>query len=232
MIEDDIRKLVDAHYEDDAADILLLSNIGMHLTDAGLWPPANDKRTLFDIVQSMDGVTLVRDETAKSFIAVVKTGEEQRAVQAIADRHKHAFLRGLPRALLLAFTLDIADGQIMTVRLDQKISYLAGPVAEDGAIVVDDDLRISGLDVINLRELSGDDIEKLDTNIRAWCERHHIDPASLQRTSRKAIKATTSLPADTVQASALERLYAAQDPDVAKRLSVPIDIALALSRMP
>ncbi|KPL68282.1 hypothetical protein SZ64_09195 [Erythrobacter sp. SG61-1L] len=231
MIEDQIKKLVEEHYEGGEAGILLLSQIGMRLTKEGLWPPANDKRTLYEAAEATPDIAVVRDESAKSFIAVVKAGEEQRAVRAIADRQKRYFLRTLPRAFLLAFTLDIADGQVMSVRLGAKISYLAGPVAEEGTIVVDQDLRLPDLDVSDLGELPQADVEKLDTNIRAWCERHHVDPDSLSRVHSKP-SSTAPKALSTTQSSALERLYAAQDPEVAKRLSVPIDIALVLSRMP
>lgn len=230
MIEQNIKKLVVEHYADAQAGILLLSNIGMRLTDDGLWPTANDKRTLYEAVEATPGVVPVRDERAKSFIPVVLEGHEQRAIQAIADRHKRHFLRGLPRALLLAFTLEIAHGLVMTVRLGPKISYLAGPAVEEGTIIVDNDLRLPGLDALNVKDLAESDVEKLDTNIRAWCERHHLEPAALVRVDRKSAKPNLR-PAPTAQLNALERLYAAQEPDVAKRLSVPIDIALALSRM-
>ncbi|MBO9579656.1 MAG: hypothetical protein J7498_02045 [Sphingobium sp.] len=232
MIEDEITTLVEEHYAEAGANILLLSNIGMRLTKQGRWPPANDKRTLYEVAEATPGIALIRDEIAKSFIAVVKVGEEQRAISAITDRHKRFFLRGLPRAFLLAFTLDTAEGQVMAVRLGPKISYLAGPNVEDGTIIVDEDLRLPGLDAINLADLPDADVEKLDTNIREWCDRHHIDPSSLARVDHRSPSKAAPAPAAPKQSSALERLYAAQDPDVAKRLSVPIDIALTLSRMP
>lgn len=231
MIENDIKRLVEEHYADAEADVLLLSNLGMRLTKAGLWPPPNDNRQLIEAAEATTDVTVVRDETAKSFITIVRTGDEQRAVRAIANRQKRYFLRGLPRALLLAFTLDMAEGQVMALRLGPKITYIGGPAAEEGSIVVDQDLRLPGLDALDVTALSETDVERLETNIKAWCERHEVDPASLIRLHSKsgAAKAPVVAPA---QSSALERLYAAQEPDVAKRLSVPIDIALALSRMP
>ncbi|MFD0850533.1 hypothetical protein [Sphingosinicella xenopeptidilytica] len=231
MIENEIKRLVEEHYADAEAEVLLLSNLGVRLTKEGLWPPANDKRTLLEAAEATADITVVRDETAKSFIAIVRAGDEQRAVRAIANRQKRHFLRGLPRALLLAFTLDMAEGQVMAVRLGPKISYVGGPAAEEGSIVVDQDLRIVGLDAMDVTALSEADVERLDTNIKAWCERHEVDPSSLVRVHGKsaAAKAPTAAPA---RSSALERLYAAQEPDVAKRLSVPIDIALTLSRMP
>jgi hypothetical protein len=230
MIEDEIKALVEEHYKAPEAEILLLSNLGMKLSKAELWPPAHDKHTLYDAVAATPGVRLVRDEEAKSFIIVVLAGDEQRAVRAIEDRRKRYFLRGLPRALLLAFTLDVAAGQIMSVRLDRKISYHGGAELGEGSVLVDDDLRLPGLDAIDITALSETDVEKLDTSIRAWCERHQIDPASLARIPVKP--GATPPVATPMVSSALERLYAAQDPDVAKRLTVPIDIALALSRIP
>lgn len=230
MIEDDIKALVEEHYKDPDAEILLLSNIGMRLTKQGLWPPANDKRSLFDAAEDTPGVKPIRDEDARSYIAVVLEGDEQRAIKAI-DARKHRFvLRSYPRALLLAFTLEIAEGQIMSLKLGPKITYQGGPTLEEGTLRVDDDLRLPGLDIFDLPSLGDEDIEKLATNIRAWCERHHVDQSTLVRTqSRKpepvAVPAASS-------SSALERLYAAQTPEVAKKLIVPIDIALALSRLP
>lgn len=230
MIEDDIEALVKEHYKDPDAEILLLSNIGMKLTKQGLWPPANDKRTLFDAAQDTPGVTPVRDHQARSFIPVVLEGDEPRAIKAI-DAHKIRFvMRSYPRALLLAFTLEIADGQIMSLKLGPKITYQGGPTLEEGTLRVDDDLRLPGLDIFDLPSLSDDEIEKLATNIRAWCERHQVNQSDLVRTQTRKPE-PAAVPAAS-NSSALERLYAAQLPEVAKKLIVPIDIALALSRLP
>lgn len=230
MIEDDVKALVVEHYQDPNAGILLLSDIGMKLTKSGVWPPANDKRSLYDVAEDTPGITPRREDDAKSFIPVVLEGDEQRAVKAFNARRQRFYLRSYPRALLLAFTIDMADGQVMSLRLGPKISYQGGPALEEGTILVDNDLRIPGIDVLDAPSLTDEQIDQLDTNIRAWCERHHVDQSSLMRVPGK-----TRAPAPEarpVQGSALERLYAAQEPDVAKRLTVPIDIALALSRMP
>ncbi|AMK26129.1 hypothetical protein [Sphingobium sp. TKS] len=229
MIENDIKALVEEHYKDPKAGLLLLSQIGMQLTEAGLWPSAHDKRTLYDAVEATAAVKAVRDDDAKSFIAVVLAGDEQRAIRAIDDRRKRHFLRGLPRALLLAFTLATPQDQIMSVLIGHKITYSVGPELAEGAIRVDEDLRLPGLTVMDIAALGDEEVEQIDTRVRAWCERHNIDPASL---ARMPAKPGPPAPAPSFKgSSALERLYAAQDPDVAKRLTVPIDIALALSRM-
>lgn len=232
MIEDDIKALVEEHYKDPDAEILLLSNIGMKLTKQSLWPPANDKRTLFDATEDTPGVKPVRDDRARSYIPVVLEGDEPRAIKAI-DAHKNRFvLRSYPRALLLAFTLEIAEGQIMSLKLGPKITYQGSPTLEEGTLRVDDDLRLPGLDIFDLPSLGDEDIETLATNIRAWCERHHVDQSTLVRTqARKPEPVAVAVPAAS-SSSALERLYAAQMPEVAKKLIVPIDIALALSRLP
>lgn len=230
MIEDDILRLVQDHYNAPNAELLLLSDLGLYLSKANHWPSASEKRSLFEVVDATPGIGLVRDPDAKAYIAVVLSGEEPRAAAAISERRTRFFLRGLPRAFLLAFTVDMLGGQTMSVRLGPKISYSIGPAIEGESIVVEDDLRIPGLDISNLFDLNAADVERLEVNIRAWCERHRVDPKSISRAPHKAVAtAPVSTPA---QSSALERLYAAQDPDVARRLSVPIDIALALSRMP
>ena len=202
----------------------------MKLTEHGLWPPANDKRTLYEAAKDTPGINPVRDEGSSSFIAVVLEGDEQRAVRAIDARRHRLVLRSYPRALLLAFTLEIAEGQIMSLKLGPKITYQGGPDLEEGTLRVDDDFRLPGLDIFDLQSLRDEEVEQLDTNIKAWSERHGIDPASLVRTTGKKVEPVAmSSPSGS---SALERLYAAQAPEVAKMLIMPIDIALALSRLP
>lgn len=234
MIENDIVQIVREHYQKPDTGILLLSALGALLTKQGLWPTPNDKRPLLEITESIPEISLVRDEEAASYIAIVLVGEEQRATDTICDRHKRYFLRGLPRALLLAFTLDVADGQVMSVRLGPPVRYQAGPPMGEGVIAVDSDLRLPGLDISDLSLVEAANIQRLEACIRTWCERNRIDPGSLVRMRSKSAP-THELPSPLVQplhGNALERLYAAQQPDVAKLLIVPIDIALALSRMP
>lgn len=231
MIEDEIASIVAEHYQPGQERLLMLSNIGARLSKQSHWPlPAGDRRTLFEIAQAMPQISLVIDPQARSFIAVVPAGQEQRAHDAIAGRKHLYFLRGLPRALLLAFTLELAEGQQMFVRFGPRITYIAGQ-DEGGAdaILVDADLRLPGLDTEQIDALAVREAEQLEANIKQWCERHKLEPETLARKRRPSNPPT---PVSRTALSALERLYAAQEPDIAKRLSIPIDIAMMLSRLP
>lgn len=233
MIENDIKALVDEHYGKPEPGLLMLSNVGAALSKQGKWPlPDEDERTLTEITEATPGIVLVRDPNATSFIAVVPPGQENLADTAIARRKQLYFVRGLPRTVLLAFCLEMAPGQHMHLRLDPRASYQAGPeIAIEGFLPVDDDLRLPGLAIDDVASLESGQVEALEAKVREWCDRHGVPAEAL---GRKRSRPTPRAPAAPAQkaSSALERLYAAQSPDLADRLIVPIDIALMLSRMP
>lgn len=231
MIEDAITQIVEDHYQPGQRRLLMLSNLGARLSKLKYWPlPPEDKRSLRDVIDAMPEFSVEGDPESESFLAVVRKGEEQRVRDEIAARKLRYFLKGLPRALLIAFTLETAPGNPIYLRLEQRITYLAGPhVPDENEVLVDDDLRLPGLEVGDIDEMADGNTKQLETNIRTWCERHGIDPDRLKRKSKPiAGHLTTAFKAS----SALERLYAAQDPEIAKRMTMPIDIALALSRLP
>ena len=230
MIEDRIFQIVRDHYRAPGAELLLLSVLGARLSKAGVWPQAAEKRTLFEVVESVNNISLVCDPEVQSFIAVVLRGDERRAFEAIDKRRKHYLLRELPKPLLLAFTQEAPQGQTIFVRLEPRISYSYGPPIENDAIAVDDDLRLPGLEITNPTAMRAADVEQLEANLKRWCERHLIDLPSLARRHGKTFTLHSGGP--TQQSNALERLYSAQSSDVAQRMCVPIDIALVLSRIP
>jgi hypothetical protein len=231
MIEDKIRQIVAEHYQPGQTRPFLLSHIGARLAKDGDWPlPTDDRRTLRDVVEAIPDLSLIVDEQTPSFIAVVPVAEEKLAHNAIAKRRKLFFLRGLPRAVLLAFTTEIAEETPVYLLLGERITFVVGLAARpEGGIEIDANLRMPGLPIDQLNELDDALIEKLDGKIREWCARHEIAPAQLTRK-----RAPVPLPSIAISKgqSALERLVQAQDPQIARRLIVPIDIALLLSRMP
>lgn len=231
MIEDAITQIVEDHYQPGQRRLLMLSNLGSHLSKLKHWPlPSEDKRSLRDLIEAMPEFAVEGDPDSESFLAVVRKGEEQRVRDEIAARKLRYFLKGLPRALLIAFTLETAPGNPVFLRLGERVTYLAGPhVADENEVLVDDDLRLPGLEIGTVDEMADGNAKQLETNIRAWCERHEIDPDRLKRRSKPS---AGHLPTALKATSALERLYAAQEPEIAKRMTMPIDIALALSRLP
>lgn len=233
MIEDDIKALVNGHYGKPELGLLMLSNVGAALSKQGKWPlPDEDKRTLAEVAEATPGIAIVRDPHASSFIAVVPPGQEHLADEAIARRKRLFFVRGLPRTVLLAFGLEMAPGQHMHLRLQPRPIYQAGPEAAiEGYLRVDDDLRMPGLAIDDLAALEPAQVEALEAKVREWCERHDVPPETIGRKLAQQAPRAPARP-EKMATSALERLYAAQLPELADRLIVPIDIALMLSRMP
>lgn len=233
MIEDHIAKLVEAHYHPDNAEILLLSNLGERLIKEGMWPlERGDKRTLYQVAEAAPGVSIVTDPRVQAFIALVKQGDEQRARDEIERRRKLFFLRGLPSAFLRAFTVESPAGVDIWVSLTPKAFYrIAADEPDEGFYKIDGDLRVPGLDVTDLDVLSEPDRNRLESNIREWAARHEVDLKIVGRRKRVAPE-TPAKPSVDSATTALERLFAAQAPDVAKRMTVPIDIAMTLSRLP
>lgn len=169
MIKHAILKLVTEHYAREE-DVLLLSYLGKALKDLMLWPiEGYGRAALHEIIDEVDGVTVIRDEDAPSFILVTLAGDEARGQAAIEDHKRRIFLRTLPRALLLAFTLDLAEGQVMSVNLDGRVFYQAGPDLTAGHTLVDEEFRRPGLDVREIRELDAADVTDLEEKVRGWC---------------------------------------------------------------
>lgn len=232
MLEDQIREIVEQHYQVSNSRLLLLSHLGKILSDRELWPKAGESRTLLDTVENVRGVSIIRDEKAEAFIAVVREGEESLAEKEIVRRHKLFFLKGLPRALILAFTIPIEDPARMFVRLAPKLQYKIDAAGGDDEIVVDSDLRVPRGDSIELDELEIEEIERLEVGIRSWADRNGVDLTTLGRNYNSGPKNSRRLTPSTkdMHSSALERLFAAQESEVAKRMVIPLDIAILLGK--
>lgn len=233
MVEEQIADCVRAHYGREGAPLLLLSGLGTQLSKATIWPAPGDTRSLHEAVAAAPGVRIMQDPDAKPYIAVVLEGDEARATNAIAARRRLSFLRRMPRPVLLAFTVEVAEGELMQLRLTPRPSYIVGPgPLQEGHLPVEADLRIRGLDVRDLGKLEPADGDRLSANIRTWLERHRVDLGGL---SSHRVPTRTEGPAADWRdgaGNALDRLFAAQEPDVARRMTVPLDIAVALSRLP
>lgn len=235
MFDEQLTELVQRHYAAEDAPLLLLSGLGQLVTKSGIQPEPGDRRTLREIIEGIAELALVRDPQANAFIAVVCRGDEARAEQVIVERHRCRFLKKVARPVILAFVAETGD-QPVWVQLEPKPRYHAGRPEGGEWIEVDADLRLPGLLVHDIDRLGPNQTKDLEALIRAWCDRHGIDVARLERPASRtpsAVVAQHDLASPGVKAAtALERLLEAQDPTLAKRFIVPIDIALVLSRMP
>lgn len=238
MIEEEIQKRVGAHYDRGDA-VLMLSDLGVELRAASLWPPEGETKSLSEFVASVPNIKVVRDTIQKAFAVVVPSDKVGLAVAAIHHRANVRILRKLPRAAVVAFCLDNAPGIDVFLRREPPIKYLLGSKPDDPAFVpIEPEYRVPGLFIGELSSLEPHLAEELTAKIKAWGEAHRISIEDLfaheqkterQETTQSSVKRQAFPP---LGSSALERLLAAQTPEVAAQLSLPIDIALALSRMP
>ena len=87
MIEEELTALVEAHYADENASLLLLSHVGKLLSDAGLQPEPNDRRSLRQIVEGIADLSVVRDPDAaassRSCGKEMRSGRKMRSSSAI-----------------------------------------------------------------------------------------------------------------------------------------------------
>lgn len=235
MIDDLIRERVTAHY-DKGDEILLLSDLGTELRNMGVWPPDGDSRTLFSVVDSVAGVTAVRDSVHKAFVIVVPDSRRELALAALEERLDQLWLKRLPRAALVAFCVDISAERPLFLKPSPPVEYALDqlPTGSQDFLPIEPIYRTPGLFVRDLNDLEAGQRKELAGKMRAWCAAHGVDPESLtkggQRPGRSK-EVAVGAPA-VAGANALERLLAAQVPEVAAKIILPIDIALSLSRLP
>ncbi|MDO8410659.1 MAG: hypothetical protein Q7S93_11440 [Phenylobacterium sp.] len=224
MIADEIRKRVARHYKE-PSDAMLLSALGKELVSAGLWPIEGERRPLAKVVEEVAPELIIRaDPQVKAFVVIAPEGREDIVEAAFAKRRDDQLVKRLPRPILLAFCADTEKP--VSVRTSPPYRYLVGHHDENGAVLVEPEFRLPGTYIDDGRNLPPELLGK----IKAWAEAHKLDLTALTNPSPPP----TTKPQDNkpIGDNALERLHDAQPEDVRGRLVVPLDIALALSRLP
>ncbi|MDQ1194346.1 hypothetical protein QE435_000036 [Rhizobium sp. SORGH_AS 787] len=176
QISDALYAALNHHYRNPHVGLLLLSDIGASLTASKIWPAPTENRRLKEIIEDLDGMSLRCD---RGFVVVVPNGYEQRADQVIEERRRLEFLRSLPKGLLLAFTTIATERQVVGVGIRGKLFYEAAAILGTGVRLVDDDLRVPGMEVSDLPSQRDDLLKLLYQNIHIWCDRHCLDPHGL-----------------------------------------------------
>lgn len=236
MSTEKIREHVLKHYA--GSDVpLLLSDLGKELRQAGLWPIEGETRTLAELVEAPPvSLELVRDPSAAAHVIVVPPEKKALADAAIQHRRDVHFLKSLPRPVLLAFCVEGDEKGPVYVRPQPPFRYTFDSRATDATWTpIEEKYRLPRLYLSEIRSLASADARKLANNVREWAERHNIPLerlAVLTQSQGASALATPTAEKSAHSKNALERLYAAQPHGVAEKLTIPIDIALVLSRMP
>ena len=229
MTADELRTRVAQHYSA-SQEPLLLSNFGKELRLAGLWPKEEETRTLANVIRELaPELSIVADPDAKAFVVITPAGREDIAHAAFERRHDLLLLKRLPRAVLLAFCANTK--QPVRLSATPPFRYSTNdPPPNDGYVLVDAELRTPGLFIDETLSLPPDDAQRLLSGLKEWARRHSIDLVKMA--SQPPPPPSSRRPPAKLSANALERLYEAQPQEWRDRLVVPVDIALALSRMP
>lgn len=237
-LDQKIQQLVKTHYESSSAP-LLLSQLGKSLRVEGFWPSDNGSKTLREVIEGLSPDILVkRDPDALAFAVVVTKESEHIADTAIETRRTYRFLNDLPRSLTLAFVVEVPSDQQIFVQRKPPFRYQISDDAldTDEYALVNPDLRVEGVYVDRMRDIDPDKANELATNIRDWISKNGLSLEYLRQSERHPPPGQGErLPTPQSSgrsASALERLLSAQPRDVARRMVIPADIALALSRIP
>jgi hypothetical protein len=225
-------QIVQSHYAARRTP-LLLARLGTELDKADAWPEERGQRNLKQLINEFAApdVELIWDKRSPAYIAVVTPDvretviaqmEERLGVRAVAVR-----LEEIVRPVLLAFCINVHD-QPVYVRRVHPFRYEVGEVDPEQAsnyVLVETEYRRPGLRVERLQSLSPVDKADLANRIQRWAAAHGLTVEQFYKSDKDA--------KDVIGdgGTALDRLIAAQAPDVAPRLMVPADIAQILSRL-
>lgn len=220
-----LRTIVAERYERDTSP-LLLSDLGIMLRQRGLWPPQEDAgKTLRQIIEEAHdpNLLIVRDKNSPAYIAVTTEATKEIVEQFIARRIERASnvpnLDALPRSVLLAFCVRQETGKQVFLSKTPPFKYrLASPdeVDRNQFLVLDERYRRPGLKITELAALTARDRLDLQSRIASWSRDNDVPLEAFY------------LIKDKKRLNALERLLAAQSPELAQKIVIPGDIAQIL----
>lgn len=237
MIAEELKSRVTKHYAESTAP-LMLSRFGQALRVEKLWPIEGESRSLREVLESQrPDIDVRRDPTAMAFAVVVAKGFEHIADEAIKARQESNFLENLPRSVLLAFVAKTTDNEPVHLQINSPFRYEIGPsAAREDYLLIPESYRLEGEYLEKVRDLEPEKRDLLAKNIRRWVADQSLTLdvfyTKHRETPQPRVRNEAPGVAENRSSSALERLHAAQPSGVSGRMVIPLDIALALSRLP
>ncbi len=231
--KDKITAMVRTHYATNRTP-LLLAHLGTDLEKADAWPSDRGQRSLKQLIKdcAAPDLDIVWDKRSPAYVAVVTQDVRDAVVAQIEERLGNdktiaVRLEDIVRPVLLAFCIDTHD-QPVYVRRSRPFKYEIGNLSPDRAsefVHVEPEYRRAGLRVDRLQSLPLSDRRDLEGRIQKWASVHGLQMEQFSRLDQDDKEITDS------GKTALDRLLAAQPPDVAPRLMIPADIAQILARI-
>ncbi|MES9996509.1 hypothetical protein [Desulfovibrio aminophilus] len=195
---------------------IFLSSLGLRLRQSGYtW-----EGKLVSILERCDQIALIKDPLVKERILVCPIENKEKCEAQIGSKDAHRELAALPRALVLAFTIQVQQGQHVFVTLGDSVRYeIAQSASSDQQIMISDEYRDTSLPAYKLTELNSDQAKSLLNSITRWAKSNSINLEDLNWKSRSLQK--QSAPGQ----NALSRLLLAIPRDLRSQINIPADIA-------
>jgi hypothetical protein len=225
--------IVRAHYAANRQP-LLLAHLGTTLDKDKAWPTDRGERSLKQLLKdyACPDLDILWDKRSPAYVAVVTPDVRDSVLAQIEERlgnnkPVNVRLEDIARPVLLAFCIDARD-QPVYVKRSRPFKYEIGALPIDRAseyVLVEADYRRPGLRVDRLQALASSDRHDLEARIHKWASTHGLPVEQFVRLDQDEKEIAEA------GKTALDRLLAAQSPDVAQRLMIPADIAQILSRI-
>lgn len=209
---------------------LLLAHLGVRIEKEDLWPEDRGQRSLKQLINERCGsaLSIIFDRRSPAYVAVVtpdvRADVEEQMAKRLGDKETIPVrLEELARPVLLAFCINVQN-QHVYIRRTRPFRYEIGQLPVEVAteyVLIEPEYRKPGLRVEHLNQLPTSDRRDLENLIQKWAIVHSLDVAQFSQ-EKEAIDSGKT---------ALDRLMAAQPPDIAHRLLVPADIASVLSKI-
>lgn len=222
--------LAERHYEKFDRP-LFLASVGQYLRDQNLWPFEGETRTLKEWLQSLDpDLVVVQDEQSPARVAIVTPEKADVVKETLLLLRSTQLIQALARPVLLAFCIRGHEEQ--PVYLTQRPPFrftLVEPADPQNYLVISPEFRQPGVHLRAAAQMPTGDVTALGAAIEQWAIARGVDLSTLTKAAAEAGRGTGEEPtAGTL--SALDRLIAAQRPNLRPDLVVPADIAALLSR--
>ncbi|WP_445502687.1 hypothetical protein [Microvirga sp. G4-2] len=244
-----VAEYVRDHYKKENSRPLLLAELGSIITNNQWWPEDRGSQSLAELLSEPSSeLQIIRDPDTPAYVAVAVPETRDLVEKAIEARHAATLLSGLAKPVLVAFCVANPSGTKVYLRTKPPFRYstkLPRPHELDDYFVIEDEFRRPGLQAERIERMAPADQVDLARKIKDWATSKGVVVQSLMRAEKTEDQAVTveqdnagseegreapsALPEPR---NALERLYAAQEPEVAATIVIPLDLAVALSRRP
>lgn len=225
-----VLELAQTHYAQ-SDEPLYLASVGQSLRVRALWPIEGETRSLRGWLKSLEpDIRVLQDETNLARVAIAPPNKAESVNASFTSLRAAEFLSSLARPVLLAFVVRGEEEKPVFVTRRPPFKYTVVPPADRAVYhVIAPEYRLAGMRLAAVAKMPADDVRRLAETIQRWALANGV---ALETLTREVAEAEMPVPDEVALGtmSALERLVAAQRPDLRHQVVIPADIAALLSR--